>query len=300
MISKGNKAGLQRALNSLVGLSVGDALGERYFGPPDSVLRRIEGRELPAKSGWRYTDDTEMALSVYAMLRELGEIDQDSLAQLFAVNMQDGRGYGPGAFKILWAIQRGEAWPHLSYGAFGGTGSYGNGAAMRVAPLGAYFADDLERCVQQARLQAEVTHTHQEGIDGSIAIAVATALVWRDEESLHSASGFLSALIDLLPAGKIRDEIVRASEIPEDVSAMAAASVLGNGSKISAADTVPICVWIVSRRRGDYREAFWETVALLGDRDTTCAIVGGILSVRAEVPTEWVAAREPFPDWLTA
>ncbi len=300
MTSKGNKAGLQRALKSLVGLSVGDALGERYFGPPDSALRRIEGRELPAKSGWRYTDDTEMALSVYAMLRELGEIDQDALAQFFAANMQEGRGYGPGAFEILWAIQRGESWHHLSYDAFGGTGSYGNGAAMRVAPLGAYFADDLDRCVRQARLQAEVTHAHQEGIDGSVAIAVATALVWRDDESLRSGGDFLSALIDLLPVGKVRDGIVRSSQLPDDVSAVHAASVLGNGSQISAADTVPICTWLVSKHRGNYREAFWETVALLGDRDTTCAIVGGILAVGAEVPREWVAAREPFPDWLTA
>lgn len=50
---------------------------------------------------------------------------------------------------------------------FYGQGSYGNGAAMRVAPLGAYFADDLALATQQARLSAEVTHAHAEGLIGA-------------------------------------------------------------------------------------------------------------------------------------
>ena len=59
---------------------------------------------------------------------------------------------------------------------FGGEGSFGNGAAMRVAPLGAYFADELDAVVEQASFSAEVTHSHPEGIAGAIAVAVAAAL----------------------------------------------------------------------------------------------------------------------------
>jgi ADP-ribosylglycohydrolase len=48
--------------------------------------------------------------------------------------------------------------------SFGGNGSFGNGAAMRVAPLGAYFAADPDRAAAEARLQAEITHSHVEGM----------------------------------------------------------------------------------------------------------------------------------------
>jgi len=51
---------IARAFLSLDGLSVGDAFGERFFGPTHEVLQRISRRELP-DAPWTYTDDTEMA-----------------------------------------------------------------------------------------------------------------------------------------------------------------------------------------------------------------------------------------------
>jgi len=47
----------------------------------------------------------------------------------------------------------------------------------------------------------------------------------------------------------------------------------------------------------------WATVSALGDRDTTCAIVGGIVACYTGVvgiPPDWLAAREPLPDWILA
>ena len=57
-------------------------------------------------------------------------------------------------------------------------------------------------------------------------------------------------------------------------------------------------VWAATQFRESYVEALWNTVSGLGDRDTTCAIVGGIvvLATGAEgVPSTWVSAREPLP-----
>ena len=54
----------------------------------------------------------------------------------------------------------------------------GNGGAMRAAPLGAYFADDLVLCADAARNSALVTHTHPEGVAGTIAVAMAAAMAW--------------------------------------------------------------------------------------------------------------------------
>lgn len=292
--SSNHRQGVARAERSLSGLAVGDCLGERFFGPPDAVLRRIEGRQMP-KAPWGYTDDTEMALSVFAMLRDHKSIDQDALARAFSVRMGRDRGYGRSAFEILWSIRQGASWMALSHAAFGGSGSYGNGAAMRVAPLGAYFADDLDLCVQQARLQSEITHTHEEGIAGAIAVAVATALVWRHRDCPLSSDEFLAALCEHVPKSETREGIRVARSLTADCQVSEAAGRLGNGSKIAAQDTVPFCMWVVSGHlQGTYEEAFWTTVSALGDRDTTCAIVGGILGVCLEAPAHWTSSCEPI------
>ncbi len=71
---------------------------------------------------------------------------------------------------------------------------------------------------------------------------------------------------------------------------------LGTGLRITAMDTVPYCLWCAAHHLGDYEEALWQTVAGLGDRDTTCAIVGGIVALSAgEVPSGWVRRREVLP-----
>ncbi len=69
---------------------------------------------------------------------------------------------------------------------------------------------------------------------------------------------------------------------------------LGNGSGVTAPDTVPFCLWICSRFSNDFVEAMWNTVTALGDRDTTCAIVGGIVACqtgRDAIPSEWFDFR---------
>ena len=47
-------------------------------------------------------------------------------------------------------------WRVTSREAFGGSGSLGNGSAMRVAPIGAWFADDLDRVVKEARVYLDI------------------------------------------------------------------------------------------------------------------------------------------------
>jgi ADP-ribosylglycohydrolase len=154
---------------SLEGLSVGDAFGERFFLHSDVVESLVAARAIPA-SPWYYTDDTQMALSIVSILRECGEIDQDKLAQSFAKYYVRDRGYGAAMHKLLVQIQNGEPWQKVASSLFDGQGSYGNGAAMRVAPVGAYFADDLDLVVTQARKSAEITHTHPQAIAGAIII----------------------------------------------------------------------------------------------------------------------------------
>jgi ADP-ribosylglycohydrolase len=287
---------LGRALVSLDGLSVGDAFGERFFGEPRDALRRIREREL-SKPPWKYTDDAEMALSVVEVLKACSHIDQDALATAFARRMSPERGYGQGAYGILTALRKGLPWRPLSYAAMGGVGSFGNGAAMRVAPLGAYFADDLSTVVAQARLSAEVTHAHAEGIAGAIAVAVAAALTWRNRRERVDAVDFIKAILEHVPAGFTRDAIEEVLRVPIDARPLVAAGSLGSGSGVTAPDTVPFCLWAVARGE-TFEESLWTTVEGMGDRDTTCAIVGGIVGLRSGregIPPVWLSAREKLP-----
>lgn len=299
-----------RMRRSLDGLSVGDAFGERFFVPPATAAAMIAARAIPGRP-WPYTDDTEMALAIVEQLEARGAIDQDDLAGRFASRMDLRRGYGAGAAEILVAIRDGQPWKSAASGVFRGRGSFGNGAAMRVAPLGAFFAEDVARVVREASLSAEVTHAHPEGIAGAIAIAVAAALCANGPP--RDARAFLEAVLRETPRGYTHDGIAEAFALPFDVpnAAIEAAKRLGNGSGVTAADTVPFCVWNIAHAvatSASYEEAIWSTLAGLGDRDTTCAIVGGVLAARdvpedgrgsptsrLGVPSEWLAAREALP-----
>jgi ADP-ribosylglycohydrolase len=168
---------------------------------------------------------------------------------------------------------------------------------MRVAPLGAYFADDLDQVVDQALLSAQVTHLHPEGQAGAVAIALAAAYAWRCRHASESVAG--QSLLEFVeartPPGEVRHGIRQALAMPKTTSVTHAAAVLGSGYRISAQDTVPFCLWVAARNLGTYEEAVWQTVSALGDRDTTCAIVGGIVVLSAgleAIPEIWMVSRE--------
>lgn len=293
---------LARARCSLEGLSVGDALGQHFMA---SFLREgyIPRNELPP-SPWYFTDDTSMALSIASVLRQDGEINQDHLAADFALRYkQDAyRGYGTGMHALLSKINNGHPWREACRNQFSGQGSFGNGAAMRVAPLGAYFADSIEMVVEQAQLSAEVTHAHPEGIAGAIAVALAAAWAWRLRE--HSPrpnrAEFLDLFLPLVPESEVHTNIRQARDLGTRASVLAAAAKLGNGSQISAQDTVPFVLWCAGQYLGNYEKAIRQTLRGLGDVDTTCAMVGGIVALYGgteNIPSEWLSAREPLPHW---
>jgi ADP-ribosylglycohydrolase len=70
---------------------------------------------------------------------------------------------------------------------------------------------------------------------------------------------------------------------------------------VAAQDTIPFALWNAAYNLADYEQALWATVAGLGDRDTTCAIVGGIVvmySGLGSIPKEWQNRREPIPSQM--
>jgi ADP-ribosylglycohydrolase len=296
---------LARAELALKGLSVGDAFGQMFFGNTNTMSMAIDLHALPAPP-WYLTDDSIMAIGIVETLRECGEIDRDYLADRFAVNYRRNRrrGYGGMAHHILQELCKGADWREVAPAVFDGMGSYGNGGAMRVAPVGGFYAENLEQLQIQAIASAEVTHSHLEGKVGAVAIALASAWAWNNRNlSPFNPQEMFSFILDLLPDSDTKSGIKKASELPLDYSVTTAVSVLGNGTMISAPDTVPFTLWCAARHMDNFEAAMWTTVSGLGDRDTTCAIVGGIIALYVGdkgIPQEWQQARESLTEWESA
>lgn len=276
---------------ALRGLALGDAFGEAY------ARRRSDGSMPPGP--WPWTDDTAMALALLRTLSEYGEVVPDDLADRFAAGYAEDptRGYGRSMRATLRAIGTGESWAAVAARPFGGRGSWGNGAAMRVAPLGVWFAAEPDRVVNEAARSAVVTHAHPEAIAGAIAVAVAAALAVRG----GTVDGFLDAVATRTPDSEVATRLRRIANHPPGTAPERIAAEVGCGERLSAPDTVPYAIWCAARHLDDLAEALPATASAGGDTDTTCAMVGGIVAARTGlhgVPVGWLDAGEPLPEWV--
>lgn len=281
-----------RARASLVGCSVGDALGGLLANPVAARERR-----LPA-APWSWSDDTEMACSVWHVLDVHGRVAPDALADSFFRHYDPDRGYGNGTDVLMRDVRRGGNLRELAALSFNGTGSWGNGAAMRVAPLGVWFAADPNRAAAEATENARVTHTHPQGVAGAVATAVAAAFV--ADWDVVRPNDLLTEVLRYTPPGQVYDGIVTAAAMLGAPVADVAAAV-GTGRHVSAPDTVPLALWVAATHHGDFEEAVWTAAEVAEDVDTVCAIVGGIVAGRTGeqgIPIPWRQATEGLPSWV--
>lgn len=290
---------LELARLSLVGLSLGDSFGDNFFLHSRTAHALITAQKLP-DAPWMFTDDTNMALSIYENLRLHGRIHQDTLAQSFATHYTPNRGYGAAMHQLLPRLSDSGAWRIFSPRLFDGQGSYGNGAAMRVAPIGAYFYDDLTNVIVSAHQSAEITHSHPEGIAGAIAVAVATAIACQLRgQTLPSRAEFIDLVLPHIPDSEVKSRTRRAREL-QSTEIEHVIGQIGNGYHVSAQDTVPFVIWCAGESLSNFARAMWLTASGLGDVDTTCAMVGGIVACyvgESGLPMDWIQRTEPLPTW---
>jgi ADP-ribosylglycohydrolase len=197
---------LSAARIAVEGLSVGDAAGRQYT--------------LDSPPPWLYSDDTEMAIAILQVLALHQSINQDALAAAFARRFEADpeRGYGAVSYWQLHQLTNGRDWRSVSTEVFRGQGSLGNGAAMRAAPVGAYFADDFAEAARQAELSAAITHAHRDGQAGAIAVAIAAACAHVAGANQPTVGEAAQRLFDTVlahtPEGPTRDGITRAASVP--------------------------------------------------------------------------------------
>jgi ADP-ribosylglycohydrolase len=240
-----------------------------------------------------------LARDAVAHMEEAARLDPDALAVAFARRYEPWRGYG--MHQLLAALCRGEDWRQARHAVFR-NGSFGNGSAMRVGPLGAYLHDaPVGEVVAQAALSAEITHSHPEGGAGAVAVAVAAWLAARSRGSApHDPRDlFQTIAAHLLSDLEVTAGVQRAASLPATTRLRDAVAALGNGARISCQDTMPLALWLALHNLRDYERGVRKAIAAGGDTDTTAAIVGSVIAAQAgasSVPASWLAAVERLPE----
>lgn len=118
-----------------------------------------------------------MTKSVIRCLCDKPAIDFKCMARFFVKEYftEPNRGYGANVTEIFKKLKNNK-FDDIYKPAreqFGGSGSYGNGAAMRIAPVALYFYNDEEAMLHAATKCAEITHTNQLGVHGALLQAIA-------------------------------------------------------------------------------------------------------------------------------
>ena len=210
-----------------------------------------------------------MTIGVAETLIDRGEILEEPLGRAFASNDVPSRGYGWGARAVLEAIIAGRDHQQVAERHFPG-GSCGNGAAMRVAPVGLVFRGDRERLWEQARLSALPTHRHPLGIEGAQLLALAITLASHADPFHFGRTRFLAELSAGCESAEYRAKLDQASRVqsPEQLA--------GLGNRIEALHSVPTAISSFALTPDSFEATIGNVIFLGGDTDTMAAMAGAL------------------------
>jgi poly(ADP-ribose) glycohydrolase ARH3 len=300
---------MDRFLGATLGTFAGDALGEPVEGWPHRAIKSRFGLlDTIIREEGRYTDDTQMMTGILETLLEKKGFDPGVCARRFQENFDPRRGYGRRIFGVVERIRQGIPWDQV------GTDSFGNGGAMRIAPLGCFYYRDLEALRENAILSARITHNHPEGLAGAVAQATAVGLAVQCSLSTEPfnperfLSGIKAQVIDMdkgfaeslngiksVSAVLRLDDSKRQTCSPED-SILKAIEALAGRYELSlrAIESVPAAIGAFLLTHS-FREAVVLAVNLGGDTDTIGAMAGAVAGAYygfSQIPQEWLKALE--------
>jgi poly(ADP-ribose) glycohydrolase ARH3 len=259
----------------MIGSAIGDAIGELAFqyGDENKLTAAVE-----QMAELRYTDDTAMAIGLATSLVNKGYLDGNDLGETFRLNFEKEpwRGYATGPPTIFSLVgSMGISYVEAAQRLFGGTGSFGNGAAMRIAPLGLFFHNSQE-IYELACGSAEVTHAHPIGKDGAAVQAGAVAQAVRfDLAKEFRPEEFICGLIDFTRTGAIREKLELLQKlIDKDVPPPIAAKQLGQS--VAVQESMPFAIYCFVRHPRSFVDCLYCAIMHGGDRDTLGAMAGAI------------------------
>ena len=273
----------------MVGTALGDAIGELAF----SYAREPDLRAKIAQTDTLvYTDDTAMAIGLAESIIQVGRIEQQHLGDTFRANFrrEPWRGYAAGPPTLFGLVERlGIGYTEVARSLFGGQGSFGNGAAMRIAPVGLFFHDAPD-LYEQARTSATVTHAHPIGVDGGAVLARAIAQAVRlNPHEPFPLEDLAQELIDFARTEEMQAKMTLVGDLlATEVPARTAATRLGQS--VFAHESVPFAIYAFLRRPKSFEDCLFCAALNSGDRDTVgamaCAVSGAYLGIEA-IPQNW-------------
>jgi len=284
----------EKYLGGMIGSALGDAIGElafRYRTEGDLRSRLEQLNEL------RYTDDTAMSIGLVESIITKGDLDQQDLGDTFRRNFlrEPWRGYASGPPTIFSLVERyGTTYLEAAKSLFGGEGSLGNGAAMRIVPVGLFFHNSAD-LYDKARLSASVTHAHPVGMDGAAVQAKAVALaVNLDPRDVFPFTVFIDTLIDFAKSLEIREKVKLVKQlILENTPPSLAAEQLGQ--TVAVHESMPFALFSFLRHPESFEVCLFCAIMNGGDRDTlgamACAVSGAYLGIN-HIPQELIQKLE--------
>lgn len=249
------------ARGCLIGVAIGDTYG----------LARERGGGVTG----RYSDDTQMTIALAEALTAEGpNAGPDVLARYFAEHYQRDRHYGGSVDRILQDIRSGMEWHVAVAKNKPPGGSWGNGAAMRVAPI-ALLHHDASWVGEKARRQCAATgHTHPDAIEYTALQAYYIRTVARMRFGVNSVYDVINAFTPMSwsrwdPA-PMRWVVENLNAQPEEVGAAI-------GCGLRASEAVPCAFWAFMAGAKDGPMAVIErAISIGGDRDTIGAMAGAL------------------------
>ena len=248
---------------------MGDALGERFEGWSTRSTVRLSRDDILAKYRGVYTDDTEMMIILAETILSEGRLNATVFVKELAARFNPGRGYGRGTTLVLRQILRGVEWREASGRVFG-SGSYGNGGSIRVAPVSLAYYDNRETLLKAAEYSCVVTHSHPLGVEGCLvqAYAIGLALKGLDkDEILEEGSRIAKSRVFTEKLSKVRELLEEEADLEK------AAYTLGNFS--TAQGSVPLSLYLFLRST-DFEDAVISAVRCGGDTDSVAAMTGAL------------------------
>lgn len=260
-------------MNVLLGGAIGDALGVPFETKQadDPLLVDWDGKTFLGSQHHRlepgqYSDDTQFSLAVAQSLIQNKGFDPDDLSKRYVelFTSKTIRGYGKTTLLAISNLIQGTHWSKS-----GVAESYGNGTAMRAAPFGVFFRNDLDALIEVIKIDSAITHASVEAETGALAIALTAA------QSVNHADDFLDKVYGHLPDSKTKQNIFTAVTL-SNVNLLSHKHTLKKiGTKADVRETVPAALYCFLRFN-TYEKAIIAAIRAGGDTDTTAAITGAL------------------------
>jgi len=284
-------------MGSALGTFAGDAFGMPFEGWPSHEVRAALKQGAFMRNGrfprGTYTDDTEMMIGILEGIVATGGFDPEYTARRFLANFNPQRGYGARIYGFIERLRSGIPWDQA------GTDSFGNGSAMRVAPIGFFFYDDPDYIKEAAGLSSRITHFHPEGVAGAVAqaLAVGRAVAHSLHDRTIDPPSFVEAIAAIISpisgAFSLRLRQLRTIAIRGTDNLIDALTQLYDCG-VKAIEAVPPAIGAFLFT-GNFKDAVVLGVSLGGDSDTigamAGAIAGGYYGYR-QIPSEWLEVME--------